>query len=263
MRSSKFLLSAALLIGSAVDVHGGANPVSVKVTLRGKKYDVKDVTSVEDVQKSVEEQAGLAKEQQSVLFKGNLLKSELDLEEAGIADGDTVNIVPSKKPKAAASAADKAFAVGAGGDTEEVEAGAGGAVGGASDPFGGALGGLGGLGGAMGGLGGGMPGGMPPGVTPEMYQKMMKEMMNSDMMEEVLGNPEKMEQARQAILENPTLKQAMAQLPGFSDMIDSPEKWRENMEMALEMFKAQKAMMQQEAADEDNGAADVDDLDDD
>ena len=43
--------------------------------------------------------------------------------------------------------------------------------------------------------------------------------MNSDMMEEVLGNPEKMEQARQAILENPTLKQAMAQLPGFSDMV--------------------------------------------
>lgn len=45
--------------------------------------------------------------------------------------------------------------------------------------------------------------------------------------------------------------------------IDSPEKWRENMEMALEMFKAQKAMMQQEGGDEDDGAADVDDLDDD
>lgn len=44
-------------------------------------------------------------------------------------------------------------------------------------------------------------------------------MMNSDMMEEVLGNPEKMEQARQAILDNPTLKQAMAQLPGFSEMV--------------------------------------------
>lgn len=44
-------------------------------------------------------------------------------------------------------------------------------------------------------------------------------MMNSDMMEEVLGNPEKMEQARQAILENPTLKQAMTQLPGFADMV--------------------------------------------
>lgn len=74
--------------------------------------------------------------------------------------------------------ADKAFAVGAGGDTEEVEAGAAGAVGAGSDPFGGALGGLGGLGGAMGGLGGGMPGGMPPGVTPEMYQKMMKVCVN-------------------------------------------------------------------------------------
>lgn len=60
--------------------------------------------------------------------------------------------------------AEKAFAVNAGGEGEEVEAGTG--MGG-GDPFGG---GLGGLGGAM----GGMPGGMPPGVTPEMYQKMMK-----------------------------------------------------------------------------------------
>lgn len=50
-------------------------------------------------------------------------------------------------------------------------------------------------------------------------EKRAQEMMNSDMMEEVLGNPEKMEQARQAILENPTLKQAMAQLPGFADMV--------------------------------------------
>lgn len=52
--------------------------------------------------------------------------------------------------------------------------------------------------------------------------KLPQEMMNSDMMEEVLGNPEKMEQARQAILENPTLKQAMTQLPGFSDMVSEP-----------------------------------------
>lgn len=39
-------------------------PVSVVVTLRGKKYDVNGATSVADVQKSVEEQAGLAQEQQ-------------------------------------------------------------------------------------------------------------------------------------------------------------------------------------------------------
>lgn len=49
----------------------------------------------------------------------------------------------------------------------------------------------------------------------------------------------------------------------FTRQIDSPEKWRENMEMALEMFKAQKAMMQQDDAAADTGAADVDDLDDD
>lgn len=34
------------------------------VTLRGKKYEVKEATSVADVQKSVEDQAGLPKEQQ-------------------------------------------------------------------------------------------------------------------------------------------------------------------------------------------------------
>lgn len=45
--------------------------------------------------------------------------------------------------------------------------------------------------------------------------------------------------------------------------IDSPEKWRENMEMALEMFKAQKAMMQQQGGAEDDVPVDVDDLDDD
>lgn len=39
-------------------------PLSLTVTLRGKKYEVTDATSVADVQKSVEDQAGLAKEQQ-------------------------------------------------------------------------------------------------------------------------------------------------------------------------------------------------------
>lgn len=52
--------------------------------------------------------------------------------------------------------------------------------------------------------------------------------------------------------------------PFVAGQIDSPEKWRENMEMALEMFKAQKAMMQQQGgADADDVPVDVDDLDDD
>lgn len=57
--------------------------------------------------------------------------------------------------------------------------------------------------------------------------------MNSDMMEEVLGNPEKMEQARQAILENPTLKQAMAQLPGFADMVSATRDERQDIVWAV------------------------------
>lgn len=63
-----------------------------------------------------------------------------------------------------------------------------------------------------------------------------QEMMNSDMMEEVLGNPEKMEQARQAILENPTLKQAMAQLPGFSDMVSGACSTRHRAEYGISVF---------------------------
>lgn len=59
---------------------------------------------------------------------------------------------------------------------------------------------------------------MPRSITRSITDA-FQEMMNSDMMEEVLGNPEKMEQARQAILDNPTLKQAMTQLPGFSEMV--------------------------------------------
>ncbi|CAN0396847.1 unnamed protein product, partial [Hapterophycus canaliculatus] len=99
-------------------------------------------------------------------------------------------------------------------------------------------GGAGGWGGGGGGVGGGGVGagggpfdggpvlGMWSSCVSSFFwiscEKTVKtEMMNSDMMEEVLGNPEKMEQARQAILDNPTLKQAMAQLPGFADMVST------------------------------------------
>lgn len=40
-------------------------PLSLTVTLRGKKYEVKGAATVADVQKSVEQQAGLAQEQQA------------------------------------------------------------------------------------------------------------------------------------------------------------------------------------------------------
>lgn len=42
-----------------------------------------------------------------MLFKGSLLKPDVNLEEAGISDGDTVNVVPSKKPRASTPAVSK------------------------------------------------------------------------------------------------------------------------------------------------------------
>ncbi|CAM9826671.1 unnamed protein product [Chrysoparadoxa australica] len=189
----------------------------------------------------MEDQAGLAKDQQSVLFKGKLLSADDDLAEAGISEGDTVNIVPSKKPRAAGAGESgpmpSSLRCKAAVTAEE----------GASDPFG-----LGGLGGP-----GGMPGmeGMPD-MTPENYQKMMNDMMNSPMMDEFLSDPEKIEESRQAILENPQLRQAMEQLPGFSDMIDDADKWRESMMMAKDVMQAQKEMISKSQE-----TTDVDDLD--
>jgi hypothetical protein len=88
----------------------------------------------------VEAQAGLSKDQQSVLYKGKLLSADEDLSSAGISEGDLINVVPSKRPK-----------------SERTVSSDGGAA--ASNPMGGF--------GDMGGLGG--LGGMD--MTPEQYEE--------------------------------------------------------------------------------------------
>lgn len=240
MRFSQAVLGCSLLALAA------AGPVNVNVTLRGKKYQVNGA-SVGEIQAEMEKVAGLHKGQQSVLYKGKLLSSDDDLAAAGVTDGDTINVVPSKRPKSERSAPASS---GSGGGA--VESGSGGFPG------------LEGLGGGLGGMGG-LPG-MPPGMadmSQEEYQKMMGEVLNSPMMDEFFGSPEKIEESRKAILENPMLKQAMGQLPGFSEMLEDADKWQESMLQAKEMMEAQRTMLQKQ---NDTGGApfggDVDDLDD-
>ncbi len=241
--------------------------------MAGKRYEV-NATNVSELQKEIKDAAGLSEDQQSVLFKGRLLNPDDDLEGAGVVAGDVINVVPSKrqrteKVEASASAwgrinATRAHTVG-----QELEGNKGGS--------GGGLGGNGGRFGDLGGLGGGMGN---FNMLPEQYEQVMNEMLNSPMMDEFFASEEKIEESRQAILENSALKEvgrqldmgfaftlflsllvtptkktrvqnhtfcrlpctytactdsyplffkAMSQLPGFSDMIDDPEKWRESM----------------------------------
>ena len=52
-----------------------------------------------------------------------------------------------------------------------------------------------------------------------------------------MNDPEKLEQSRKMILENPMMKQMMGSMPGMQEVLNDPEKWRETMQAAGEMYK--------------------------
>ena len=226
----------------ALLVRGGEGGMSLSVTLRGKKYDVAGAESVADVQRSIEEQAGLSAAQQAVLYDGKMLSADAKLADVGLSDGDVVNVVPMKPKKAAEASADAA----------------GGALGPAasavskdpSDLFGGGVGGD--AGGAAAGGGAdlssalssalGMPdmsklGDMDMGAMGEQYEKMMEQMMDSPMIDELLNDPEKIEQSRQLILQNPMMVNMFKSVPGLEDVVNDKEKWAQQMK---EVFTAQR-----------------------
>lgn len=237
-------------------VRGGAAGISLSVTLRGKKYDVADAVSVADIQASIEEQAGLAVAQQAVLYKGKMLAADATLAGAGLVEGDSVSVVPMKPKKASDAAVDKAdlsslspAAVGGGASDDLFGSGGGaGAVAGAGTAGGGAAAGGGGLG-ALSSMFG-MPdmsqmsaGDM--GAMGEQYEKMMESMIDSPMIDELLNDPEKIEQSRQLILENPMMVSMFKQVPGMEEMINDKDLWASQMKEQIiaqrDAFRAKKA----------------------
>jgi hypothetical protein len=58
----------------------------------------------------------------------------------------------------------------------------------------------------------------------------------------------------------------MSQLPGFTEMLEDPEKWQESMMQAKEMMESQRSMMQDGGSLPGSSSSplsgDVDDLDD-
>jgi hypothetical protein len=65
----------------------GMPPISVVASVRGKKYDIADVETVEEFTSKIESIAGLEAGQQSVLFRGKVLNASERLEELGVSNG--------------------------------------------------------------------------------------------------------------------------------------------------------------------------------
>mmetsp|Transcript_21564 Transcript_21564/g.31483 ORF Transcript_21564/g.31483 Transcript_21564/m.31483 type:complete len:251 (-) Transcript_21564:220-972(-) len=211
MRIGTFFSSSLILINSVCVL--ASNPLSVQVILRGKKYTVPNVSTVSELQSTLESQSGVAASNQGrVLFGGKKLKPNDVLDDVGVEEGSVINIVPSKGKKDGAAAG-----VGgmdgmmqdmmkqAGVDTDQMEE-------------------------MMKQMGGEMP-------SMEDSMEAMQEMMNSPMFQEYMSDPEKLEQSRQMILSNPMMKGMMASMPGFDEILNDPVKWRETMVAAANMYK--------------------------
>merc|ERR1712071_147162 len=207
--------------------------------LRGKKYTVENMGTVSDVQKNVEELAGLAVSKQGVLFGGKKLKSSDILEDVGIEDGSVINIVPStntKKKKSSSSTSSATTPASASSSDSESAGGAGGTLGGNSM--------LEGMEKMLESAGidkkeiQEMFGSSPDG-QPDMMKsmQMMQKMMSSPIFKEYISDPENLEKSRQMILQNPMMKGMMASLPGFDEIINDKEKWRETMLAAVSMYQ--------------------------
>jgi len=237
MRSLPVISTSVLLILSSFAplglVEGAARFVDVQVTLRGKKYEISNVATVCEIQQSVEELSGLSSEKQGVLFGGRKLKSTDVLEDVGIEDGSVINIVPStgatKKKKSLSSKETTAVSQPADSSSSSASSAADSMMEGLEEML------------KSAGLDSdNIQDLLGPDGKPDMMKsmEMMQELMNSPVFKEFIADPAKLEQSRQMILQNPMMKGMMASLPGFDEIINDKEKWRETMLAAVSMYQS-------------------------
>jgi len=210
----------------------------LQVTLRGKKYDVSDVTTVKELKERVKEISGTTKDH-NVLFGGKKLANSVSLQEAGVSDGDQLNMVPAttKTKQSAAAATTTAAATAKSSTAASSAAAANGGEGQKSESMDAMKEYL-------------QQSGMDPAQIEQMMSSMggempdlkeslqsMTQMMNSPMFQEYMSNPEMLEQSRQMILNNPMLKGMMGGMPGMEELLNDPVAWREAMQAAANMYK--------------------------
>ena len=228
------LCSFRLLKLGVATVFAGRPISNVHVTLRGKKYDISDVTTVQDLQARVQKAAGLTETtaiKHTVLFGGKRLEASDVLSEVGVEEGSQLNMIPgtsstsaksSSKPQKTTATATTTSSTEAAAGTEKLM----------SDYLKESGVDMSNLDDLMKGMGGGE--GAP---SLEESMKQMQTMMNSPMFQEYMSNPERLEESRQMILNNPMLKGMMSGMPGMEELLNDPEKWREAMMAAGDLYK--------------------------
>jgi len=215
--------------------------LNVQVSLRGKRYSIPDVSTVRELQNSVEEQSGLSLTKQGrVLFSGKTLRPSDALEDVGVVEGSVVNVVPKKKSSATKgiksetkhTASLPVTSQSIESDSKSETAGGGNNMieqllkNSGIDPN------------QLEDIMKSMPGN-ENGEMPDMQESMsmVQNMMKSPLFTNMMNDPERLEQMRQMMLSNPMLSGMMSGMPGFEEILNDSEKWRETMFAAASMYK--------------------------
>jgi hypothetical protein len=227
-QSLLFLLVAIATQYSSVEATPAAPISHVQVTLKGKKYDINDVTTVSELQERLEEASGVSPSQQGrILFQGKRITSSASLSDAGVSDGDQLNCVPSTSTKkktstATTTATSTPSSSSSSSSMKDLLQNAGMDTSGMEDMV-------------KQMMGGGADGSMKP-PSLEESMDMMTSMMKSPIFTEYMNDPEKLEQSRQMILQNPMLKSMMGSMPGMEELLNDPEAWKQAMQAAGQMY---------------------------
>ena len=211
-------------------------PINVQVTLRGKKYDIDGVTTVQELQSKLENESGISSSKQGrVLFGGRKLNPLDVLEDAGVLDGSVLNLVPSRKATTSTvSVSERKSSPNISNQISDIDVPmmkSGPNTNGISDLLKNA--------------------GLDPRKLDELLKAsgqsgmpnlqesldMMQNMMNSPLFQEYMNDPERLEQSRQLILNDPMLRSMMTSMPGFTEILNDPIKWREAMTGAAKVYK--------------------------
>jgi len=256
MRILHFLSAYVLFIVlNCLYLVNSRSPSHVQVTLRGKKYQVRNAGTVGDLQSCVEEQSGVSTASQGrVLFAGKHLKPSDKLEDIGIKDGSIVNVVPDKfvtKRKSSNSRGPKKYTKRIASDENSIPITKSGnklekfregsnqcTTRSRENPVENLLEKV----------------GMDSSKLEEFKKKnplrsnsdipdleqtaeYMQSMMNNPLFQTYMNDPVKIEQGRQLILRNPIVNEMINNLPGFDEVLNDPVKWRQTMIAGINMYK--------------------------
>ena len=200
------MIVAFLVICLIVATVAAMPSISVVASIKGKKYDIADVETVEEFMEKAETSAGMEAGQSSVLFRGKVLTVTDKLEDIGVVAGDVLMVVKGRKQRAVKSESSDApmgdFATDM---TPE-------------------------------GIAESMKNADPKDMEKAM--KAMDNLLDSNFVDEYFSDDDRLEQARLQMLAN--VDSYENQMPGFKEqalaIASDPVKWREAMLQAKEQI---------------------------